>query len=199
MIIRKMVYSSLLTVVLLMTGCTSNDEASDILDRSIDGNNNEFDQFDAPGNQDDELSSQLGYVHYTGDEFEEDIESDHFITIDRNRMADTITRLVLRNDEFEDVATLVTDEEVLIAYEKPEDMDRELAATIVKKTGLSILPRFFDVYVSDQPVSFRDIQSLKNSTTLEDDYENTLESIIKEMENTPQGVDLDDDMDDDMQ
>ncbi|MCT2535910.1 YhcN/YlaJ family sporulation lipoprotein [Aquibacillus koreensis] len=192
MISKKILYPTLCAITLTISGCTSNDEAGDMLDRSIDGNN-EFDQFQAPdaNNENNEISSQLGYVHYTEDEVKLDRETDHYISIDRNRLADTITRLILQYDGFEDVATLVTDEEVLIAYDKPEDIETEKAASMVKKSAVSVLPSFFNVYVSDQPVTFRDIQSLKNSTTVDDDYENTLENIITEMKKSPQGEEYD--------
>ncbi|MBM7570968.1 YhcN/YlaJ family sporulation lipoprotein [Aquibacillus albus] len=181
---------AVLFIVILVSGCATNDQAGDALDRTIDGEN-EFDQFQEP-ERDDELSSKLGYVHYNKDELEMDNENNHYVAMDRNKMADMITRLIIRTDNFEEVATLVTDEEVLIAYEKPENMDREEAATVAKKTALSTLPRFYHVYVSDQPTTFRDIQSLQNSNTANNNYENTLQSIIDDMKETPQGEEIDD-------
>lgn len=185
----KSLISTLFVSSLLVSGCAGNDEAGDdLLDRTIDGDN-ERDQFQAPSNRDDEITSQLGYVRYHEDEV--DTES-HYVGMDRNKMADIITRLILSYDNFKDVATLVTDEEVLVAYEKPEDLDREKAATIVKKTALSTLPRFYHVYVSDQPTAFKDIQSLQNSFTVNDNYENTLQNIIDKMKEAPQGEPVDD-------
>lgn len=187
----KKLFITTLFATSVLTGCTSNDEAGDLLDRSI----NDDTEYEAPTDEDNELSSQLGYVHYTNDDFIKEEDQDRFVAMDRNQMADTISRLLLRYDGFEEVATLVTDREVLIAYEKPERLDREQAATIAKKTGLSILPRFYDVYVSDKDVSFRDIQSLQNSNTLRDDYQNTLENIIEDMKEAPQGEEVKDDND----
>ncbi|MDC3417873.1 YhcN/YlaJ family sporulation lipoprotein [Aquibacillus salsiterrae] len=186
----KPIITSILFTSILVTGCATNDEAGDALDRTIN-EKNELDQYEAPSNRnDEEITSQLGYVRYNEDEI--NTENTHYVGIDRNKMADIITRLILSNDNFEDVATLVTDEEVLIAYNQPEEMEREKAATIAKKTALSVLPRFYHVYVSDQPTAFKDIQSLQNSLTVNDDYENTLQTIIDEMKKAPQGEPVND-------
>ncbi|WP_077624940.1 YhcN/YlaJ family sporulation lipoprotein [Sediminibacillus massiliensis] len=136
-----------------------------------------------------DMTNRLGYVRYKQDEMNMDQENQQMVTIDRKKMADTITRMLLRHGDFEEAATLVTDEEVLISYSKPEDMDREKAASIAKKTAMSVMPGYFHIYVSDDPTSFRQIQSLKNSTTTDREYDNTLESIISDMKNSPQGDD----------
>ncbi|UJL45190.1 YhcN/YlaJ family sporulation lipoprotein [Virgibacillus sp. NKC19-16] len=137
----------------------------------------------------EELDEKIGYVRYTKDQVDNDRERNRNITLDRNEMANTITRVILRNDGFEEVATLVTDEEVLIAYEKDEDIDENNAADIAKKTAMSIMPGFFEVYVSDNEVLIEDIESLSNSTTENRNYDNTIDRIIEEMEKSPQGND----------
>ncbi|WP_186576367.1 YhcN/YlaJ family sporulation lipoprotein [Aquibacillus kalidii] len=195
---KKLILTTLFATSITVSGCASNDEAERDLNRTLDGDDNDVNRFDTEtesNRNDDELSSQLGYVHYKEEDLDQDVEEHFYVSVDRKKMADTITRLILRYDGFNDAATLVTDDEVLIAYDKPERLDREQAATIVKKTGLSVLPRYYHVYVSDRDVTFRDIQSLQNSSTLDDDYENTLNNIIEDMKQAPQGEKVDDEYD----
>ena len=183
------------TALVLTFGCATDNQAGE---DPLNGTNRDeqLEPFDSPTNptvDNDDISSKLGYVRYSKEEMELEQDENRVVTFNREEMANTITRLILRNNEFEEVATLVTDDEILIAYDKPQEMDREEAATIVRKTALSIVPRFFHVYVSDQATSFQDIQSLQNSTSLNDDYQTTLEKIIEEMKDTPQGENIYDD------
>ncbi|WP_407272549.1 YhcN/YlaJ family sporulation lipoprotein [Radiobacillus sp. PE A8.2] len=184
MVLKKYVLSFLIVPLLIMAGCAGTNNADS--DRTEEADN-DLDEFMEPAQSNGDLNGQLGYVNYNKDELEMTDDQPQVVTVNRQKMADTISRMILTYEGFEQVATLVTDDEVLIAYQKPDDLDRNKAASIVKKTGLSILPRFYDIYVSDQAVSFRDIQSLQNSTTLNDNYEQTLENIINDMKKHPQG------------
>ncbi|WP_010647347.1 YhcN/YlaJ family sporulation lipoprotein [Oceanobacillus massiliensis] len=174
-----------LTAAIFLTGCATtnntmnkNDQIADELDPARNS--------PEPTNQD--MNSQLGYVRYTKDQFQNDDENnDKAISIDRNEMADMITRIILRSDGFEEVATLVTDQEVLIAYERSEATDEQKAADITKKTAMSIMPSYFDIYVSDNETLMQDIQSLHNSSSENRNYDNTINLIIKEMQKSSQG------------
>jgi len=103
-------------------------------------------------------------------------------------MADMITRIILQYEGFDEVATLVTDEEVLIVYDRNDEMEDENAADIARKTAVSLMPGFFDIYVSDNEALINDIQSLHNSTTNNQNYDNTIDNIISEMKKSPQGT-----------
>lgn len=165
--------------IFLATGCMDNDTATNERDRiqnQLDPNN----ELQAPA--DEELDNRLGYVRYSKEQINNDTEDQRSMRMDRTRMADMITRTMLRADAFEEVATLVTDEEVLIAYEKSNDTDKEKATQIAEKTAASIMPSYFDIYATDNTNLIDDIQSLHNSTTIEGDYDNTIEKIIQQME-----------------
>ena len=184
---KKFAIALLLCTLFILSACNSNDEAGSEGER--EQNLNELD----PTKSDDSRSSfekenQLGFVHYTKDQIDNDTEDNHVATVDRHKMADMISRIILRSDGFDEVATLVTDREVLIAYGKSDDISDELAADIAKKTALSTMPSFFDVYVTGNTGLVPDIQSLHNSNTQQGDYHNTVESIIKEMKKSPQGM-----------
>ena len=135
------------------------------------------------------LNDKLGYVNYTRDQLNIDSEEHHAVSIDKIQMADMIARIILRNEGFNRVATLVTDEEVLIAYDRNDDLDQNIAADIASKTAASIMPRFYHVYVTDNETLIQDIQSLHNSSTQNNNYDNTLDQIIAQMKKSPQGTD----------
>lgn len=182
---KKIVIALLLCTMLVMSACGSNQEADSEQEQIL----NELD----PAKNDDSRSSfdkenRLGFVHYTKDQLDNDTEKSHVATIDRHKLADMISRIILRNDGFNEVATLVTDKEVLIAYGKNDDLDDDLAADVAKKTAKSVMPSAFNVYVSGNTGLIPDIQSLHNSNTQQGDYHNTVDSIIKEMKKSPQGI-----------
>lgn len=172
-------------VLFALAGCANTDNAGDDPNDAEPLNPTREQQ--PPG--DEELDEKLGYVRYTKDQVDNDRERNRNVTIDRNEMANMITRVILRNDGFAEVATLVTDEEVLIAYQKDEGIDENAAADIANKTAMSTMPGFFEIYVSDNEILIEDIESLSNSSTENRNYDNTIDRIIEEMEKSPQGND----------
>lgn len=137
---------------------------------------------------DDDLNDKLGYVHYTRSELDTNPAPAPNLNIDRNAMANMITRTIMQNQGFEEAATLVTDQEVLIAYQKNADMEEEKAAQIARNTAMSTMPRYFDIYVSDNNVLIKDIHSLHRSSAKNKMYDNTINRIIDEMKRSPQGI-----------
>ncbi|MEN1969775.1 YhcN/YlaJ family sporulation lipoprotein [Lentibacillus sp. N15] len=135
----------------------------------------------------EEMDNKLGYVRYDRNQLNDDHEIAHEAQIDRSKMADMITRMILRNHGFDEVATLVTDQEVLIAYQLNDNLDATTAADIASKTAKSTMPGFFNIYVSDNRSLMNDIQSLHNSSVGNQNYDNTINQIIDEMKKSPQG------------
>ncbi|MBP1950115.1 YhcN/YlaJ family sporulation lipoprotein [Virgibacillus litoralis] len=182
---NKKLFLSLLIVTVTFAGCANTDNATDNEQQQI------VDELDpSQENQPDNPAgdNKLGYVRYTKDQLNNDPEKNNSVTIDRTKMANMITRIILRNDGFEEVATLVTDEEVLIAYSKNEEMDSTKAADMAKKSAVSAMPGYFKVYVSDNELLMQDIQSLHNSSIQNNNYDNTINQIIKEMNKSSQGM-----------
>jgi Sporulation lipoprotein YhcN/YlaJ (Spore_YhcN_YlaJ) len=179
---------SILVLGLVLTACAQTDNSSGEQEQVLDElDPNRENKIQNTSNLDD----KLGYVNYTKDQLEQDSEIQHEATIDRVKMADMIARLILRNEGFNRVATLVTDEEVLIAYDRDEGLDQKIAADIASDTAFSVMPGFYHIYVSDNETLIQDIQSLHNSSTQNKDYDNTLDQIISQMKKSPQGVDHD--------
>ncbi|SFJ40863.1 Sporulation lipoprotein YhcN/YlaJ (Spore_YhcN_YlaJ) [Halobacillus dabanensis] len=173
----------LMVIVLLAAGCqeTKEEEAHNKMDDDT-LNGNAMD-----GYNDEPEDGQVGYVRFNKNQLNQDNEKNREIKVNREQMADMISRMILRYDNFDDVATVVTDNEVLVAYKKAGDMEREQAAEMVQKTAYSLVPSFYHVYVSDNPASFGDVQSLGNSTVYDQGYNDTIDSIIKKMKESPQG------------
>lgn len=173
-----------LILMMILTACTNTDDTLSERDKII----NQMDPTKERNPNQDDLHDKLGFVRYKKDDMNDD-EYDHNVTIDRTKMANMITRVILQNDGFDEVATLVTDKEVLIAYRKNEDIDDHVAAQTARGAGLAMLPRFFDVYVTDRETIINDIHSLHNSRLSNKNYQQTVNKIITEMEKSPQGID----------
>jgi Sporulation lipoprotein YhcN/YlaJ (Spore_YhcN_YlaJ) len=182
---KKKLLVTIIGAGMLLTACAHTDNSSgereQILDQ-LDPNRENKIQNTSDAND------QLGFVNYKRNQLVQDREDNHVVSINRIQMADTIARLILRNEGFNQVATLVTDEHVLIAYDRDEGLSQETAADIASKTAVSLMPAYYDVYVTDNDNLIPDIQSLHNSTTTDKNYDNTINRIISEMQKTPQGI-----------
>lgn len=170
-------------IALAITGCGKTDDYSqkDEIDNELDPARHE----EYMDGEDQELNNKLGYVKYTSDQVKNEPAED--VKMDREKFADMITRNILKNEAFDEAATLVTDEDVLIAYQKNDALADERSAEIARKTATSVMPGYFDIYVSDNDVIMNDIQSLHNSTTQNKNYDNYKDEIINEMKKSPQG------------
>ncbi|TGB02200.1 YhcN/YlaJ family sporulation lipoprotein [Halobacillus salinus] len=178
----KLLALPLLAVLLMMTGCMDVNDNEETSHNEDTLNGNTMDSYNEKP-----LEGQVGYVRYKKDQLDQDVEKKRNIQINREQMSDMISRMILRYDGFEDVATLVTDYEVLVAYQKPTDMDPKLAADMVQKTAYSMVPSFYRVYTSDKQSAFGDIQSVSTSTVYDEQYREVIDSIINKMKKAPQG------------
>lgn len=179
----RIILLSFIIMCAALAGCGTSDNAAEEHDQiaeELDPSNEK-----TPDNPAGE--NKLGYVRYTKEQVNNNTEQNHSVNIDRTKLANMITRIILRNGGFDEVATLVTDQEVLIAYEKNDELTVEEAADIAKKTAISAVPGYFHVYVSGNESLMKDIHSLHNSSVQDDSYDNTIDSIIREMKKSPQG------------
>ncbi|TKD69303.1 YhcN/YlaJ family sporulation lipoprotein [Pseudalkalibacillus hwajinpoensis] len=108
------------------------------------------------------------------------------VYLDRERLADMITSMAIVLPYVNDVATLVTDEEVLIGY-KSTTKDRDATADQVKKTALSVIPRYYHVYVSDEQGMIAEVERYENGSTASDELDKSIEQTIAKMKKAPQG------------
>src|SRR5699024_110372 len=168
----------MMIMTLTIVGCSNTNEANE----QSNGKDNPLDPTTNQTN-DTELHDKLGYVKYSKKELDNSTAEDKELTVDSNEMADKISRIILHNKEFTQVATLVTDQEVLIAYAKRDEADEEKAEMIAKQSATAVIPSYFEVYASDNKALIQEIESLHNSSVSNNDYSNTLERIIDKMEN----------------
>ncbi|RSD27499.1 YhcN/YlaJ family sporulation lipoprotein [Mesobacillus subterraneus] len=135
-------------------------------------------------------SEDFGYVRHqkTGvmgaDELNNAYES-----IDRERIADMISRFSTMVPNVDDVSTLVTDEEVLIVYQTDSD-NRFQTADQVKRMAMSVVPRWFHVYVSDDTNLRDEVENFATLDTDSRDVNDMIDGMVKEMLKSPQGIDM---------
>ncbi|PLS18083.1 sporulation protein [Bacillus sp. M6-12] len=112
--------------------------------------------------------------------------SEEIPSIDREQLSDIITRLNLQVPNIKDVATLVTDEEVLVVY-GTDSKNRSETADQVKRTAISVVPRYYHVYVSDNKALMPDIENFATLDSKSRGTDESIEATIREMLKSPQG------------
>lgn len=153
----------------LLIGCTTNDVIQ-----------HEQNQLLKPTK--DEFHEQLGYVHYTKEQIENEAEEQPTTSINEKERANIISRFILQNEGFDEVATLVSQMDVLIAFKHNEKLDEAMARDLAKKAAGSILPRNVNIYVSSNPAFIPYINSLHNSQISSTSFQQTIDFIKREME-----------------
>lgn len=133
--------------------------------------------------------TQFGYKRDQATPVRNSQNNQNITTVDYGEIANSINKMVIQLPTIQDSATLVTDQEVLIAYETSSD-DREMVADQVSKTGLSIVPRFYHVYISDNQEMIHEIERFRALGTNSPRVEQILETTINEMLESPQGKSL---------
>lgn len=98
------------------------------------------------------------------------------LKIDKQEVSNFISYLVVKLPNIDDAATLVTDQEVLIAYQT--DGNKDLARKQVEKTAQSALPSYYHIYTSDDMQSINNIEDLNKYGQLND---NQLEQKVQEL------------------
>ncbi|MBS4200174.1 YhcN/YlaJ family sporulation lipoprotein [Bacillus sp. FJAT-49732] len=113
--------------------------------------------------------------------------------INREQTADDIARILVMLPGIEDASVLVTDQEVLIAYltnEKRSDERFEIADQ-VKKTAMNVVPRWYHVYVTDDPNLRQNVENIASMNARSTSKDKTVRDTVKLMlERSPQGRNL---------
>ncbi|MFD1737750.1 YhcN/YlaJ family sporulation lipoprotein [Bacillus salitolerans] len=144
--------------------------------------------------KDNDIGTKFGFVRHQKSPIPGDRDEYYFDdmpALDREKVADIISKMAVLLPNVNDVATLVTDEEVLVAYET-DSANRFETADQIKKTAISVVPRYFHVYVSDNPRMIREIEKYGQLDSNSRDIDSILDVTIKEMLNDPQGRKLND-------
>ncbi|MBU8906572.1 YhcN/YlaJ family sporulation lipoprotein [Desertibacillus haloalkaliphilus] len=191
---KKSIVAVGLCGALLATGCNQvidNQSPNTVRDQNVTvAERNERTQVmnHTPGTKDEH--SQFGYVRQqkaNKNGHNPMTESAYF---DRELMAETITNMAVYLPGVHDVATLVTDKYALVVYDaEADDDERERVADQVKRTAYSVLPRFYDVYVSDNRENMEAIERFSSLGSHSPEVNDLLEPTIEEMKQSPQGYD----------
>jgi hypothetical protein len=143
-------------------------------------------------NGNDSRINNFGYVRHQKSPIPGDMNNyANMPTLNRERVADLISKLCTQLPNVNDVATLVTDEEVLIAYDT-DTKNRFETADQVKKAALSVVPRYYHVYVADDPRMIKEIERYGRLDANSRNIDQIIDTTIKEMLKYPQGRKLSD-------
>lgn len=149
--------------------------------------NDQAELYNDATNKNGNINENFGYVrHQKSPIMGERASNSHYVALDREKLADAISKLCTDIPNVNDVSTLVADEEVLVIYDA-DTKDRNLTADQVKKTAMSLVPRWYHVYVSDNTQLRELAESYAYLDSDSENAENGIEHIIKEMKKSPQG------------
>ncbi|GIN19825.1 MAG TPA: sporulation protein [Bacillus bacterium] len=111
-------------------------------------------------------------------------------TIDREKTARTISKMTVALPNVLDSSVVVTDSEVLISYKLSEtdDKTRFETADQVKKTAMSAVPRWYHVYVTDDPALRQYVENIGSIDPYTANKNKAVRDTIRMMkESSPQG------------
>lgn len=195
---RKALLAVALSTAATLAGCaqTAQDNNTDVYRRSgntinVTDRNDLYNENGVP-NGDDTRMNNFGYVRHQKSPVSGDANLyNNMPTFNRERAADLISKLCTQLPNVNDVATLVTDEEVLVVYDT-DAKNRHQTADQVKKTALSVVPRYYHVYVADDPRLMKDIERFGRLDSNSRNIDQIIDTTIQRMLKYPQGRKLSD-------
>ncbi|MFF2500512.1 YhcN/YlaJ family sporulation lipoprotein [Peribacillus sp. NPDC058075] len=193
---KKTIITIGLSSIIALTGCADKEKDQGMGAKNHAGNptnvNNPTQYYDEDYRNNDNKSNDFGFTRTNSATIDGRNISNKAASIDREQLSDVISKLSVQIPNVNDAATLVTDEEVLVVYDT-NAKDRTETADQVKRTAMSVVPRYYHVYVSDDYQTLA--QDVENFSTLKSgskgiDY--TIEQTIKRMLKSPQGYKMSD-------
>ncbi|MBY0124226.1 YhcN/YlaJ family sporulation lipoprotein [Bacillus sp. S/N-304-OC-R1] len=160
-----------------------NTQRPELYNRDTDNNNGNFMN---NRNTDNNTNNNFGYVRHQKSPIMGENVNNSYGVINREQLADMISAYCADINDVDDISTLVTDEEVLVIY-STDSKDRNLTADQVKKTAMSVVPRWYHVYVSDNTSLRRYVENFATNSPNTKSVNNGLNKVIKEMLKSPQG------------
>lgn len=134
-------------------------------------------------------NNNFGYVRHQKSPIMGENVKNSYGTINREQIADMISAYCADIPDVDDISTLVTDEEVLIVY-ATDSKNRNLTADQVKKTAMSVVPRWYHVYVSDNTRLRPFIENFATNSPNTKSVNQGLNKVITEMKKSPQGTSM---------
>ncbi|WHY85279.1 YhcN/YlaJ family sporulation lipoprotein [Neobacillus novalis] len=188
---KKIVIIMGLCTMTALTGCSKDMANRDVYEESgntINVNNKRHELYNEGASRGvRNVSNNYGFVrHQKSPLMNDNKTNNHYAALDREQVANIISKYSTNIPNVNDVATLVTDQEVLIAYDT-DSKDRNMTADQVKKTAMSVVPRFYHVYVTDNKVLMRDVENLANLDSTSRNSRNLVTGLVAQMKKSPQG------------
>lgn len=188
---KKLVIIMGLCTMTALTGCSKDMANRDVYEESgntINVNNKRHDLYNEGASRGvRNVSNNYGFVrHQKSPLMNDNKTNNHYAALDREQVANIISKYSTSIPNVNDVATLVTDQEVLIAY-NTDSKDRNLTADQVKRTAMSVVPRFYHVYVTDNKMLMRDVENLANLDSTSRNSRNLVTGLVAQMKKSPQG------------
>lgn len=115
--------------------------------------------------------------------------------MDREKTAHMISTMTVGLPNVIDSSVVVTDQEVLIAYAVSDKGKKARFETAdqVKKTAMSAIPRWYHVYVTDDPTLRQDVENIASMNTTFTQKDRTVKNTVMRMlESSPQGRKMND-------
>jgi len=192
--LKKLLIIAGLCTLTALSGCAKDTGKNDVYEESgntINVNNKRNELYnEGAGRKIRNDSTDYGFVrHQKSPLMNDNTANDHYTALDREQLANIISKYSANIHNVHDVATLVTDQEVLIAY-KTDSKNRDLTADQVKKTAFSVVPRYYHVYVSDNATLMRDVENLASMDSASRNSRHSVNSVITQMLKSPQGARL---------
>ncbi|WP_042353891.1 YhcN/YlaJ family sporulation lipoprotein [Bacillus rubiinfantis] len=187
---KKIAMTIGLCLLAALTGCSKDANNRDIYEESgntINVNNKRAELYrEGASNSIRNVSNDYGYVRHQKSPVMNDNTNDNRNAINREQLAHIISKYSVSLPNVNDAATLVTDQEVLVAYDT-DTKDRQLTADQVKRTAISVVPRYFHVYVSDSKNLIQDVENLASLDSTNKYSRSQVTDVIKRMKKSPQG------------
>ncbi|MBS4222900.1 YhcN/YlaJ family sporulation lipoprotein [Lederbergia citrea] len=112
------------------------------------------------------------------------------IRINREQTANNISKMAVNLPNVQDASVLVTDQEVLVAYliNNTDEKVRFETADQVKKIAISAVPRWFHIYVTDDPALRQNVENIASMNARSTNKDKTVRDTVNLMlERSPQG------------
>ncbi|TMW72480.1 YhcN/YlaJ family sporulation lipoprotein [Alteribacter natronophilus] len=161
-------------------GTGNTQEGYNVINREGGANHDEFNRF--------------GFVTETKESASAK-EAPGYAVYDRELLADSISEMAAVIPSVNGCSTLVTDEQVLMVYDRDENSDksRDEVADQVRKTALSVVPSYYEVYVSDDTALVEDIERFADLSPEGEEYDETMDQTIEQFKAYPQGEPISED------
>lgn len=180
-----------MSAIALLSGCAQMNESTSLYEKSgttinVRSRNDLYNEHGVRNGMDSRLTN-FGYVRHQKSPIPGDTTQYATIPVlNRENVADLISKLCTQLPNVYDVGTLVTDDTVFVVY-KTDSTNRFETADQVKKTAISVVPRYYHVYVSDNPRMFQDIERFGRLDANSRNIDQILQQTIKDMLKSPQG------------